>query len=813
MAQENIEIQVQANTGQAQTNINNLDRVISELTNDIKSLSQTMISNVGASNQMSADLSKVSTNLEQMSSILAQNIASINALGGSITNLEQSMGKLKKSVEDNTVGLSQIKSGLSLVGGELGNATSGALVFGEQLLVLAENPVVLTIMVIVAALELFKEAATDSVGGADDFSASMSDIQFMGKEMVQGVIDFAKSLTQWNMSQEEYNKMADELAGGTAKQRQAMYDLDKTLSQNRRNKDQFIISEKEANAELVKSRDIMTDNTASIEERTQALSHIRSIEEKLAGDRKTISAIDMEAAVKVAKVWGFTGKTLEDVNAALNDRNTKGKQLIASLKLLQSAYGDEADALKAEEEVKVKINRLQKRLDAETLADKKKRLDQEKKWRAEEKKRIENELKDLIAKHQAKINADVEGSQQELDDKKKLAEAEIKFYDKHYKDLGISYAVYQEKISKLKKEELKEDKVFNKQKIKNDTELLVAQDELSIIAETDKDEKLKLEKKKEKDQLEGSLKQLQLNQDQINLIYTEEGRKQLKDKGILTGDMLKLYAEYITKIQSLDDKDIKSKEEAEKKKRDLKIKEEEYNVKTLDEKRKQLEKLGIINKETLDAAINAANDERTAKVQLENDKFQIELEAAKKSGETQEEIQLRTKEHYDRLMNIQGEYSAEVVNDNKELEKNHEQMYNAIDQSITNFEGLMAQHSDLAKATAIAQSIWHTYGAATKVLDQEPNPGPQVVIPEMIAVITAGLANVAKITAVGNPAGGGGSNVSTTMPSAPSMFALGQGQIQNPSQFASNRVYVTENDITSTQQRVKTVESASILGG
>ena len=44
------------------------------------------------------------------------------------------------------------------------------------------------------------------------------------------------------------------------------------------------------------------------------------------------------------------------------------------------------------------------------------------------------------------------------------------------------------------------------------------------------------------------------------------------------------------------------------------------------------------------------------------------------------------------------------------------------------------------------------------------------------------------------------------------MFALGKGQIQNPTAFADNRVYVTEHDITSTQQRVKTVESGAILG-
>jgi hypothetical protein len=45
------------------------------------------------------------------------------------------------------------------------------------------------------------------------------------------------------------------------------------------------------------------------------------------------------------------------------------------------------------------------------------------------------------------------------------------------------------------------------------------------------------------------------------------------------------------------------------------------------------------------------------------------------------------------------------------------------------------------------------------------------------------------------------------------MFALGQGQIQNPAGFAAQRVYVTESDITNTQNRVKTVESGAILGG
>ena len=86
-----------------------------------------------------------------------------------------------------------------------------------------------------------------------------------------------------------------------------------------------------------------------------------------------------------------------------------------------------------------------------------------------------------------------------------------------------------------------------------------------------------------------------------------------------------------------------------------------------------------------------------------------------------------------------------------------------------------------------------------------------------IAAVSATLANgyiqVKKISETPIPGGGGGAAAGLpSIPQAPNMFALGKGQIQNPTAFADNRVYVTEHDITSTQQRVKTVESGAILG-
>ena len=133
---------------------------------------------------------------------------------------------------------------------------------------------------------------------------------------------------------------------------------------------------------------------------------------------------------------------------------------------------------------------------------------------------------------------------------------------------------------------------------------------------------------------------------------------------------------------------------------------------------------------------------------------------------------------------------------------------------------LLGKNTEAGKAIAIAQATMDTYGAANKALNDKYAPGVPGVVMKVAAVtqaIAMGLANVKKISETKTPGGssGGGSSTtpSITQFAAPQMFGLGGQKITNPKDYANQRTYVLESDISASQNRVKTIEHSSILGG
>jgi len=96
------------------------------------------------------------------------------------------------------------------------------------------------------------------------------------------------------------------------------------------------------------------------------------------------------------------------------------------------------------------------------------------------------------------------------------------------------------------------------------------------------------------------------------------------------------------------------------------------------------------------------------------------------------------------------------------------------------------------------------------------------------AAVAAGLAQVAKITKtqyespkpdtstpssgdLGGVGGGGGSTPAPTF-TPPQFFGLGQGALQSNQQQNQTQVFVAENDITRTQNRVRVIENRATIG-
>lgn len=129
---------------------------------------------------------------------------------------------------------------------------------------------------------------------------------------------------------------------------------------------------------------------------------------------------------------------------------------------------------------------------------------------------------------------------------------------------------------------------------------------------------------------------------------------------------------------------------------------------------------------------------------------------------------------------------------------------------------------EINKQASAAQAAISTYLAAQNVLQLPPvGLGPVAGIPAAVAIVVAGLANVAKIESQKFEGGGDTSSSSSSVSSggAPSLTPTGGNQpvtqlgAQNDtlSQQQLTKVFVTETDISKTQGRINTLYNRALI--
>ena len=813
MAQENIEIQVQANTGQAQTNINNLDKTIESLIQSIQELNQTMISNIDAS-----------------------------------TKMGKGIDVLKTSVDKNTSGLSQLSGVMSKLGGDLGAAGAGVISLGQQLLILADNPVALTIIAIVGALELLKDAFTDTTKGQDEFDGYMAigkrilnDLKEAVFDVVRGLVslgqvmidvfkgNWAKVVDDWNKSMKSFSGTVDEFNNINSKSNQTL--IDATIAQN--NFDRAVTTTKDSMENLKDKTkqvqllisDLTYDATAS----AQAILSMRDATSKTTDAWKNAYAASRSYITKQSQVVKdlITGldplmfQQSTDIDKYMQNNLNLTKDQKVALINLQNAFKT--------------TNELEKELlGVQRAGNKAEKLNTQR--RIANDKEEEKSYTDLV---QSKLDNDkyleetqIDGSKKQLELKKNTINDEIDLYDdrnkeleqkiidlrafnkkynldpeeKQIKTLIHQQEVYNNKITLLKGKELLLIRKLNNEKIKSDSDLLIAEDEFALLSEKNDEKRYKIRKDITDTEMKEKLQITGLSIYQIEQLKSESFRKELEQTGELTGEQLKLYTDYQLKLQKLDEDEEKRKQEQLKKEKDF-IKE---GIKSeLEEKTKYI-----------DWDLSQRDNYKKQVQQEADDEIEIIKNKEKKLiDQAGEDIDLKTK-----IANSAAE-QIKLIETNL-YEERHKLWDDWVDSQVKGYDSVMGAvdewnkalkgSANVSKGIEEAQAVINTLGAANKALNAKYSPeGTTDMVMRIAAVsatLAAGYAQVKKISET--PSGGGGGNTSIpSMPSAPSMFALGQGQIQNPAAFANNRVYVTENDITTTQQRVKTVESASILGG
>ena len=151
----------------------------------------------------------------------------------------------------------------------------------------------------------------------------------------------------------------------------------------------------------------------------------------------------------------------------------------------------------------------------------------------------------------------------------------------------------------------------------------------------------------------------------------------------------------------------------------------------------------------------------------------------------------------------------------KEAEKKAEQdKALAIGGAFNAIGNLIGQNTEFGKAAGIASATIDTFVGAQKAMGQTGILG----IASAVAIIANGLANVRRIMAVQIPkppgGGGGGMSGSVSAPTAPPMITQTALVQNSPIETTSSnqRVFVLEQDIRSTTNRVNVLQSRGSVG-
>jgi len=291
-----------------------------------------------------------------------------------------------QEVGSNSNALDAIKKGaFELIPGLKGatEASSGLLI---KMYELVANPIGLVITGIVVALKFLYEAFQSSIAGGKELKAifaGLDGVLTQAKDAVFGLgrafidlvaagykfitLDFSGAMESFNDATKEAKTSMKQLGDATSTTYKRFYELEKAQQANDKARKIAAVEESKNNKLLVQSRDILTDETASIREKKKALEEVTKSETATAAERVRIAKQDLKINQEKQKVLGGeAAKKLKqeerDLQVALNDAEAEGARngikLNRQRKLLNRQQN--ADAKEAEAE----RDRIKKEADA-----------------------------------------------------------------------------------------------------------------------------------------------------------------------------------------------------------------------------------------------------------------------------------------------------------------------------------------------------------------------------------------------------------------------------------------------------------------
>ena len=318
---------------------------------------------------------KITTNIPDASKKVNELKESLKGVKTEAGTLNEEVGKTSKLGDV----FGQLKQGAeSLIPG-LKGAQGAAAGLSTQFMALIANPIGLMIAGVVAGLKFLYEAFQSSIAGGKELKAIWAAIDGVGTQLKDAIfglgrafisltsaaykfitLDFkgaAESIKEANKeATTSYKQLGNAVDGTTAK---IIYNLTKQQQAVDKARKQQAVVQSETNKLLVQSREILTDETASINEKKKALALVTKAETASSAERVRIAREDLRIAKERAKALGGEAEKkskqeLRDLTIALNEAETEnamtGIKLNKQRKMLNRQ--EAADAKAANDELK-----------------------------------------------------------------------------------------------------------------------------------------------------------------------------------------------------------------------------------------------------------------------------------------------------------------------------------------------------------------------------------------------------------------------------------------------------------------------------
>lgn len=371
---------------------------------------------------------------------------------------------------------------------------------------LLANPVVLVVTGIIASLKFLYEAFQSSVEGGKAIKQVWAGIELVGTQVKDAIFGLARALGQVVVAfykfqtldfkgaseamkkankeaTNSFNQLGDAVDGTTFKIGAA---LAKQQQANDKARKIFAVTQSETNKLLVQSREILTDETASIAAKKKALEEVTKAESASSKEKVRIAAEDLRILKEKAKALGGEAEKkmkgeIREATIALNEAETEnamtGIKLNKQRKMLlrqevadaKEAATQKTENLKAVQDAEKEA--IEKRFELEKLS-----FDERRKIVNEDKKLSEKDRKNFLDKINSEERKSVEEHNKAIADLNKRydEEEENRLADTAVKKEELDYTRRVKEIESIAQTELEKQTLIEKLDTEHKARMTVA---------------------------------------------------------------------------------------------------------------------------------------------------------------------------------------------------------------------------------------------------------------------------------------------------------------------------------------------------